>query len=168
MKTLQGLLLDRLHAHGAHIGSTGSFEQSRRAGGIGLVPAHMGSYMLSGQQANFDAQAIRPPSPVVGRSAGFHDDQGDRPVGKPALELSAGEALGFNNAPMLIGHCNLENGFGQIDGHGSSIHVGLLSFDEDLIPTPMKTSARMSRKQTGESIPSAKHGRPTASSGLSR
>jgi hypothetical protein len=26
--------------------------------------------------------------------------------------------------------------------------------DEDLIPTPMKTSAQLSRKQTGESIPS--------------
>ena len=28
--------------------------------------------------------------------------------------------------------------------------------DEDLIPTPMKTRARISRKQTGESIPSLK------------
>jgi len=33
------------------------------------------------------------------------------------------------------------------------MHLGLLSF-EDLIPTPMKTSAQLSRKQTGESIPS--------------
>ncbi|MEO8653482.1 MAG: hypothetical protein ABI409_05100 [Ramlibacter sp.] len=30
-------------------------------------------------------------------------------------------------------------------------HLGLLSF-EDLIPTPMKTSAPMSRKKRGESI----------------
>jgi hypothetical protein len=36
------------------------------------------------------------------------------------------------------------------------MHLGLLSFVEDLIPTPMKTSARFSRKQTGESIPSFK------------
>jgi hypothetical protein len=34
------------------------------------------------------------------------------------------------------------------------MHLGLLSLVEDLIPTPMKTSARFSRKQTGESIPS--------------
>jgi len=33
------------------------------------------------------------------------------------------------------------------------MHVGLLSF-EDLIPTPMKTSAPISRKKRGESIPS--------------
>jgi len=36
------------------------------------------------------------------------------------------------------------------------MHLGLLSFVEDLIPTPMKTRARTSRRQTGESIPSFK------------
>jgi hypothetical protein len=59
---------------------------------------------------------------------------------------------------VLVGNGELENGFGQVDGHGSSMHVGLLSF-EDLIPTPMKTSAPISRKQAGESIPSLQ---PTA------
>jgi hypothetical protein len=91
---------------------------------------------------------------MVGRATGFHDDQADIPIGKPALELGAGEALGFNDAPVLVGHGELEHGFGKIDGNGSSIHLGLLTFDEDLIPTPMKTSASISRKQTGESIPS--------------
>ena len=67
-----------------------------------------------------------------------------------------GQALGFNDAPVLVGDGDLENGFGQVNGHGSSMHLGLLSFAEDLIPTPMKTSARISRKQTGESIPSVK------------
>ncbi|MDZ4075928.1 MAG: hypothetical protein U1E04_14385, partial [Hylemonella sp.] len=46
-----------------------------------------------------------------------------------------------------------KDGLCKINGNGSSMHVGLLSF-EDLIPTPMKTSAQLSRKQTGESIPS--------------
>jgi hypothetical protein len=63
-------------------------------------------------------------------------------------------SLGFNDAPVLVGHGELEHGLGKIDRNGSSIHVGLLTFDEDLIPTPMKTSALISRKQTGESIPS--------------
>ena len=63
-------------------------------------------------------------------------------------------SLGFNDAPVLVGHGELEHGLGKIDRNGSSIHVGLLTFDEDLIPTPMKTRARISRKQTGESIPS--------------
>ena len=68
---------------------------------------------------------------------------------------SAGEPV-----PVGTKTCRLiflfTDGFGQINGHGSSIPVGLLSFDEDLIPTPMKTRARISRKQTGESIPSLK------------
>jgi len=54
---------------------------------------------------------------------------------------------------VLIGHGKLKHGLCKIDGNGSSIHVGLLTF-EDLIPTPMKTRAPLSRKQTGESIPS--------------
>ncbi len=49
-------------------------------------------------------------------------------VGKPALELGARQALGFNNAPLIVGNGDLENGFGQVDGHGSSMHLGLLSF----------------------------------------
>ncbi|MBN9330861.1 hypothetical protein, partial [Comamonas sp.] len=56
----------------------------------------------------------------------------------------------------------LEDGLCQINGDGCSIHLGLLSF-EDLIPTPMKTSAHLSRKQTGESIPSFKSDWLTAS-----
>ena len=72
-------------------------------------------------------------------------------------------SLGFNDVPVLVGHGELEHGLGKIDRNGSSIHVGLLTFDEDLIPTPMKASAPISRKQTGESIPSIE---PTAASAL--
>jgi hypothetical protein len=41
-------------------------------------------------------------------STGFHDDQTDIPVDKPALELGACEALGFNDAPVLVGHGELK------------------------------------------------------------
>jgi hypothetical protein len=54
---------------------------------------------------------------------------------------------------VFVRHNELKDGLCKINGNGSSMHVGLLSF-EDLIPTPMKTSALLSRKQTGESIPS--------------
>ena len=93
---------------------------------------------------------------MVGRATGFHDDQTNGSVGEPALELAARQALGINETPLVVSDGELENGFGQIDGHGSSMHLGLLSFVQDLIPTPMKTRARISRKQTGESIPSIK------------
>jgi hypothetical protein len=90
---------------------------------------------------------------VVVRSARLHDDQANITIGKPALELGARQALGFDNAPGCIGHGQLEDGLCQIDGNGCSIHVGLLSF-EDLIRTPMKTSAPLWREKRGESIPS--------------
>jgi hypothetical protein len=83
----------------------------------------------------------------------FHDDQANIAIGKPALELRACQALGFDHAPGRIGHGQLEDGLCQINGNGCSIHVGLLSF-EDLIPTPMKTRAPMWRQKRGESIPS--------------
>ncbi len=75
-------------------------------------------------------------------------------IDEPAFKLGTREALCLNHAPLIVGCSDLENGFGQIDGHGSSMHIGLLSFDEDLTSTPMKTSALLSRKQTGEPIPS--------------
>ena len=80
--------------------------------------------------------------------------EGHVAVGKPALELGAGETMRFDDMPGVIGHGELKNRLCQIDGNGCSIHVGLLTNVEDLIPTPMKTRAPMWRKQTGESIPS--------------
>jgi hypothetical protein len=90
------------------------------------------------------------------RSKGrFHDDKAHGPVDEPAFKLGSCQALGFKDAPVLVGDGELENEFGQINSHGSSMHVGLLSF-EHLIPTLLKTRVRISRKQTGESIPSLK------------
>src|SRR6185369_17176477 len=94
-----------------------------------------------------------PARPVVGRAARLHDDQANISIGKPALELSASEPVFLSHAPGHVGYGQLEDGLCQIDGDGCSIHVGLLSF-EDLIHTPMKTSAPMWRQKRGESIPS--------------
>ena len=71
------------------------------------------------------------------------DDQIHLPVGKQAFELAARQALRFNHAPERIGHGELKDRICKIDGNGSSIHVGHLSFDEHLMPTPMNTSAPM-------------------------
>ena len=165
VQPLQGLLLDRFDAHRANVGCAGGFQQGSGIGRIGLVASHIGAHVLGRQQLDFDAQASEPARPVVGRAARLHDDQADIAIGKPALELGARQALGFDHAPGRIGHGQLEDGLCQIDGNGCSIHVGLLSF-EDLIPTPMKTSAPMWRKKRGESIPSVNtdaQGRPRAS-----
>jgi hypothetical protein len=122
------LLFNRLHTHRAHVGSTGGFKRGSGIGGIGLVTPHVGAHVLGGQKTHFNGQAIEPACPMVGRAAGFHDDQANGSVGKPALELGAAEALGFNDAPVLVGHGQLEDGLCQINGDGCSIHLGLLSF----------------------------------------
>jgi hypothetical protein len=110
--------------------------------------------VLGRQQHRLDTEPGKPAGPVVGRAAGFHHDQAHRAVGKEAFELPPCEPMRAHDAPVLIGFGQLEDRLCKIDGHGSSIHVGLLSF-EDLIPTPMKTSAQLSREKRGESIPSA-------------
>lgn len=128
MHALQGLLLNRLDAHRANIGCTSSLQQCSCVCRIGLVAFDVSADVLGGQQLDLDAQAIEPARPVVGRAAGFHDDQIHVPVGKPAFELGAGQALGFDHAPVLIGHSELKNRLCKIDGNSSSIHVGLLTF----------------------------------------
>lgn len=54
----------------------------------------------------------------------------------------------LQDAPGSIGDSQLEDGLCKIDGNGSSIHFGLLSF-EDLTPTPMKTRAPISAQTSG-------------------
>ncbi len=102
------------------------FQQRQRIGGIGLVALHIGAHVGRRQQHDFDAQAIEPARPVVGGAAGFHDDQRDFAVREPALELRARQAMRFDDMPLAIGHGQLENVLGKIDGDGSSIHFGFL------------------------------------------
>jgi hypothetical protein len=59
----------------------------------------------------------------------------------------------FGNTPGGISNRKLKHGFGQIDGHGSSIHDGLLSLTAD--PHPHANQhAYFGAKRRGESIPS--------------
>jgi len=44
---------------------------------------------------------------VVGRAAGFHDDEIDLAVGEPAFELRARETVRFVDAPISVGHDKL-------------------------------------------------------------
>jgi hypothetical protein len=90
---------------------------------------------------------------VVRRAARFHDDEPDVPVLKPAFELQAGQAMLFGNFPLVIANGNLEYSLGQINGHGSSMHFGLLVSKTD--PHPPEHRWRVfGAEKTGESIPS--------------
>ena len=80
------------------------------------------------------------------------------PVVEPALELGAGQAVRFDNLPVVIGNSQLEDTLGQINGNGSSMHFGLLSLKTD--PHPHEHRWRQfGAKKTGESIPSFKRAR---------
>ena len=150
---LQGLLLHRFDPHRTNVRGTRCFEQSRSVCRIGLVAFDVSTDVLGWQRLHLNAQAIEPARSVVGRAAGFHDDQGHISVDKPAFKLGACQPLGFNHVPMFISHGQLKNRLCKINSNGSSIHVGLLLF-KDLIATPMKTRAPLLRKKRGESIPS--------------
>lgn len=124
MQPLQGLLLQRLDAYRHDVAATRRFKQGTGISGIGLVAFDVGADIGSGQEPNLDAQAIEPSRPVMSRTTGFHDDQRDIAVLKPALELAAGKTVRFDDLPRTIGNGQLEDAFCQIDSNGSSIHFG--------------------------------------------
>lgn len=91
-----------------------------RHGGAG-VSQHPADGFDAGARCGGDGNAKLP--------AGFHDDQGNIAIDEPALELGAGEPMGFHHAPGRVGHGQLEDGL-------------------------WKTRTLIWRKKQGESIPS--------------
>lgn len=90
---------------------------------------------------------------MVGGAAGFHDDQADGSILEPALELATGQAMLLDDFPFVICNSNLEYTLGKINGHGSSMHFGLLSSKTD--PRPHEHRWRpLGARKAGESIPS--------------
>jgi len=126
-------LFDRLHAYRVDVGAAGGFEQRTGVGGIGLVALDVGADVGGGEQADADALRAEVSCPVVGATAGFHDDEVDLAVVEPALELSAGEAMRGDRLPGAIGDGELKDVLSEVDGDdgggdghsGSRIHHGL-------------------------------------------
>jgi hypothetical protein len=76
--------------------------QSRRARHR-LVAFHVGANVGGRQQLDRYAHLIQTARPMVGRTAGFHDDQADIPILKPALELGTQKAMQFDDLPGCVG-----------------------------------------------------------------
>ena len=90
---------------------------------------------------------------MVGGPAGFHDHQPHITIVKPALKLTAGQALLLDDFSIVIGNSDLEYTLGQINSHGRRMHFGLLSSKTD--PHPDEHRHRLlGDEKTGESIPS--------------
>jgi hypothetical protein len=152
MQALQGLLLDRFDLHRDDVGTASRFQQGACVGSVGLVALDVGTYVGGRQKLDIDAERIELACPVMSRAARFHDDERDIAVEEPAFELAARQAMLFDDAPAGVGHSDLEHGFGQINGHGSSIHGGLLLSAD---PRPhVDQCAHRGAKRQGESIPS--------------
>jgi len=144
MQGLQRLLLHAFDAHRDHFGAARRFDQRRGIGCIGLVALDVGAHVLSRQQLDRDTHGRKPAAPVVRAAARLHHHQADRAVGKPALELAAGEPCTLDDAPLRIGHGQLEYALGKVNTHdrksSSSIHLGLPFGDVALTPTPHEAS----------------------------
>ena len=153
VQALQGLLFDGFDFNRRNIGAAGGLQQGAGIGGIGLVALDVGTDVSGRQQLDFDAQAVEPTPPVMGRAAGFHDDQGHCAVAEPFFELTAGQTMLLGDMPGAIGNGKLKDGFGQINGHSSSIHGGLLSLKTDL-HSQVDQCVCLDAKKREESIPS--------------
>jgi hypothetical protein len=129
------------------------FEQGESVGGASFVALDIGAHIGCRQQMRVDARSIQSSRPVVGRTAGFHDNQRNVPILELALEQATGQAMLFNKLPGVIGDGNLEYTLGQITCNGSSMHFGLLSLNTD--PHSREYRWRLlGAEKTGESIPS--------------
>lgn len=78
----------------------------------------------------------------------LQDKQRHVVIDKPSFELCAGLAVLFNHTPLGIGDRKLKHRFGQINGHSTIIHSGLLTLKADphLTCEPVRL---LSRKKAG-------------------
>jgi hypothetical protein len=149
---LERLLFDGFDSHWSNVATASRFKQCTGISGVGLIALDVGAYIRSRKQLNLNADGVKSTSPVMSRAAGFHDDKRYAAIDKPALKLRAGKAVLLNDTPGGIGHSHLKNRFGQVDGHDSSIHDGLL-----LLTDPHAHAnqyAYFGAKRRRESIPS--------------
>src|SRR2546422_7524805 len=86
-------------------------------------------------------------------AASFHHHQLHRPVVEPPCKLGPRQSRFLDHLPAPIGSSELKDVLGQIDGNGSSIHLGLLL---SIVLKPPKASAgtMMPNNEREESIPS--------------
>lgn len=131
MQALQCLLLDGLDAHRHDVGAAQRFEQGRGIGGIGLVALDAGADLARWQQRDRDALVLESTGPEVRRAAGLHHHLRHGTVVKPTLELTSGQAMPLDDAPVTIGDGQLEDVLCQIHGDGRSIPLGLLLVGAD-------------------------------------
>jgi hypothetical protein len=128
MQLDHGLLRFGFDRHRFNVVTPPGFEQGVGISTIVLVAAPIRPDMLGGQQRDLVAMSTELTRPVVSGAAGLEQHPTDRRLGHEGRELFAVEAVPRGHPARAVGHRDLETIFCQIDGKGSTLHVGLLLF----------------------------------------
>jgi len=148
------LLPNRLDGYGPDVFVAASFQDALGVGAVGLVAADVWADVVRRKKDDAMPEALDLPSPVVGRSAGLHDDGGCRLLGHEGEELSSGQTLTAQHVAWSIGDPDLENSLCHVHGDASIVrHDGLLlcldsSDSGTSMPTESQEKSISSMQQT--------------------
>ena len=93
-------------------------------GAIRLVPPHVGTHVMRGQEYDLEAARPEPTAPEVSARTRFHHHAAGEPINPEALKLRTGEPLPLGDAARGIGDGQLEHVLGQVYGNGYVVHRG--------------------------------------------
>jgi hypothetical protein len=116
-----------LDGYGPNVFVAASFQDALGVGAVGLVAADVWADVMRRKKDDAMPEALDLASPVVGRSAGLHDDGGCRLLSHEGQELSSGQTLTARHVAWSIGDPDLENSLCHVHGDTSIVrHDGLL------------------------------------------
>src|SRR6266849_10449984 len=127
MERVEDLLIYRLDGYRPDVFVTARFQDALRVRAVGLVASDVGTHVVRRKKDDAMSEALDLASPVVGGSAGLHDDGGGRLLGHEGEELSSRQTLPTGHVARPIGDPDLEDGLCHVYGDASIVrHDGLL------------------------------------------
>jgi hypothetical protein len=127
VKRGQHLLIHSLHGDRMNVFVAAGLQDALGIGTISLVPSHIRTDVVRGQQDHAMAKVLNAASPEVRRTAGLHDHRRRRVVGEELQELRARQALPADDVPGAIRRRDLEDTLCHVHGDTSIVlHDGLL------------------------------------------
>ena len=118
-------------------------------GAVGLVPGHIGTHLMRGEEDHPVSEVLDLSGPEVGRAAGFHDHGCRSHLREEEEERPAGEPPPLRDPSRLVRDGGIEDRLCDVDGDHAMLLDGLLLF---LSKGDSDTRCRPSRKE--ESISS--------------
>jgi hypothetical protein len=119
-----GLLIDCLEGHKAHVSPRGRLTNGRSIGGIVFLALDVGLDVLRRHQAHVVAERAQLAAPVVRTTAGLHRHHTRALPGKELDHLGAAQLFAQDGSALLISTMHLNHIFGQIQADGCNLHGG--------------------------------------------